>query len=209
LQHHCGGQLSSLGGPTRPGIVHRLDRDTSGVILVAKTDPAHAKLAAQFQDRTVRKEYCALVSGCPERDRDVIEQPIGLHPQHREKMAIRRDASQSRPAHTFYEVIERFDKFAYLRAVPKTGRTHQIRVHLGHIGCPVLCDRHYGGRAAITRGEIRRDPADTMVLLDRQALHAFRLAFSHPGTEKTLEIEAPLPDDMAGVLAELRAYRRS
>ncbi len=207
LQYHFGGKLSTSGGPTRPGIVHRLDRDTSGAILVAKHDLAHGKLAAQFRDRTMRKEYFALVSGRPERDRDVIDRPIGVHPTHREKMAIRRDDATSRTAETFYEVLERFDGFAAVVALPKTGRTHQIRVHLNHVGCPVLCDRQYGGRARITRGEIRRVPQDDLVLLDRQALHAWRIAFTHPDTAEPIRIEAPLPDDMAAVLAELRAYR--
>jgi 23S rRNA pseudouridine1911/1915/1917 synthase len=207
LQYHFGGKLSSVGGSTRPGIVHRLDRDTSGAILVAKHDVAHGKLATQFQERSVRKEYFALVCGCPERDRDVIDRPIGVHPRNREKMAIRDDDATSRTAQTFYEVLERFEGFAALSVAPKTGRTHQIRVHLGHVGCPVLCDRQYGGRAKITRGEIRRDPEDAEVLLDRQALHARRLEFAHPDTGKSLGIEAPLPSDMAAVLAELRAYR--
>jgi 23S rRNA pseudouridine1911/1915/1917 synthase len=202
LQYHFGGKLSTVGGPARPGIVHRLDRDTSGAIVVAKHDLAHAKLAAQFRDRAVRKEYFALVCGRPERDR-----PIGVHPTHREKMAIRRGDPASRPAETFYEVIERFDGFAALRVSPKTGRTHQIRVHLGHAGCPVLCDRQYGGVARITRGEIRRDPHDTLVLLTRQALHAWRLKLAHPDTAEPLAIEAPLPDDLAAVLAELREFR--
>lgn len=208
LAHHFGGKLSSVGGPTRPGIVHRLDRDTSGVILVAKHDLAHGKLAAQFQDRSIEKEYFALVCGSPERDRDVIGQPIGAHPQDRKKMAIRRDQSAARAAETFYEVLERFDGFAAVRVSPKTGRTHQIRVHLNHAGCPVLCDRQYGGRARITRGEIRHDPEDTTVLLDRQALHAWRLRFTHPASAELLHIEAPVPADLAAVLAELREYRR-
>lgn len=207
LQYHFGGKLSSVGGSTRPGIVHRLDRDTSGAILVAKHDLAHGKLATQFQERSVEKEYFALVCGCPERDRDVIDRAIGAHPRNREKMAIRADHAQSRTAETFYEVLERFEGFAALSVAPKTGRTHQIRVHLNHIGCPVLCDRQYGGRARITRGEIRRDPEDAEVLLDRQALHAWRLEFTHPETGKSVRIEAPLPDDVAAVLAELRAYR--
>jgi len=207
LQYHFGGRLSTVGGPGRPGIVHRLDRDTSGVILVAKHDVAHAKLAVQFQTRTVRKEYFALVAGTPGRDRDLIEQPIGVHPRQRQKMAIRRDETVSRAAQTFYEVVERFEGFAAVRVLPKTGRTHQIRVHLAHIGCPVLCDRQYGGRGRVTRGEIRRDPQDTLVLLRRQALHARRLGFSHPETGQPLDIEAPLPDDMAAVLAELREFR--
>ncbi|HID76650.1 MAG TPA: RluA family pseudouridine synthase, partial [Planctomycetaceae bacterium] len=192
VAYHCSGQLSSLGGPTRPGIVHRLDRDTSGVILVAKTDPAHSHLAAQFHARTVEKEYWAIVAGQPDRDREVIDRPIGQHPKQRKKMAIRRDERVSRPAQTFYEVLERFPGFALLRVVPKTGRTHQIRVHLNHIGCPVLCDRQYGGRTRISRGQIRGDPADTQVLLARQALHARRLSFTHPDTGHRLQIEAPL-----------------
>ena len=207
LQFHFGGQLSNSGGPTRPGIVHRLDRDTSGVILVAKHDLAHGQLAEQFQTRAIEKEYFAIVAGVPVRDRDVIDAPIGMHPHHREKMAIRRDAPDSRPAETFYEVLERFDGFAAVRVLPKTGRTHQIRVHLDHIGCPVLCDRQYGGRARITRGEIRRDRTDETVMLDRQALHARRLRFTHPNTGATIEVEAPLPTDLVAVLTELRSYR--
>lgn len=208
LQYHFGPGLSTSGGQTRPGIVHRLDRDTSGAILVALSDQAHAKLAAQFQARSVEKEYFALVAGCPDRDRDFIDRRIGVHPRQREKMAIRRDDSSSRPAQTFYEVLERFDGFAALRLLPTTGRTHQLRVHLNHIGCPVLCDRQYGGRSRITRGEIRRDPEDTLVLLGRQALHARRLKFAHPQTGDPVEVEAPLPADMALVLSELRKYRR-
>jgi len=207
LQYHFGGRLSSAGGPTRPGIVHRLDRDTSGVILVAKDDQTHARLAAQFEARTVEKSYLAIVAGRPQRDRDVVEEPLGVHPQNREKMAIRRTDADARRAETFYEVLERFEGFALVRAIPKTGRTHQIRVHLNHAGCPVLCDRLYGGRAVITRGEIRRDYEDDTVLLDRQALHAQRLRFVHPETAEPLEIEAPLPCDIETVLSELRQYR--
>lgn len=207
LQFHFGATLSSSGGPTRPGIVHRLDRDTSGAILIAKSDLVHGKLALQFESRSIEKEYFALVVGRPDRDRDVIDLPIGMHPHQREKMAIRRDAQESRPARTYYEVLERFEGFAALAVCPKTGRTHQIRVHLDHLGCPILCDRQYGGRAQITRGEIRRDAADTTVLLDRQALHARRLKFAHPATGAPLEVEAPLPADIMAVLAALRLYR--
>lgn len=207
VQHRFAGRLSTLGGPTRPGIVHRLDRDTSGVILVAKSDPAHARLAKQFADRTMAKEYYALVAGNPQLDRDRIVEPIAPHPTCREKMAIRRETPVARVAETFYEVVERFDGFAAVRIVPKTGRTHQIRVHLGHIGCPVLCDRQYGGRAQITRGEIRRVTEDTTVLLARQALHARRIRFLHPHTGEPVEVEAPLAADMAAVLQELRQFR--
>ncbi len=207
VQYRFAGRLSSMGGPTRPGIVHRLDRDTSGVILVAKTDPAHACLARQFAERAIAKEYYALVAGNPRLDRDRIAEPIAPHPTCREKMAIRREAATARTAETFYEVLERFDGFAALRILPKTGRTHQIRVHLGHIGCPVLCDRHYGGRSQLTRGEIRRTPEETTVLLARQALHACRIGFRHPHSGEPMEIEAPLPADMAAVLEELRQFR--
>lgn len=207
LQYHLV-QLSELGGPTRPGIVHRLDRDTSGVILVARTDQAHSRLSMQFEQRTIEKEYFALVSGQPDLDRDLIDRPIGVHPHQREKMAIRPDSAMSRPAQSFYEVTERFEGFAAIRILPKTGRTHQIRVHLSHIGCPVLCDRQYGGRSQITRGEIRRDPSDSLILLDRQALHARRVKFSHPQTGERMELVAPLPSDLQAVLDELRQYRR-
>ena len=200
-------RLSGVGGPTRPGIVHRLDRDTSGVIVIAKNDAAHLKLAEQFERREVEKEYFAVLVGAPDRDRDEIDQPIGAHPYQREKMAIRDGHPTSRQASTFYEILERFDRFAAVRVVPKTGRTHQIRVHLAGIGCPVLCDRQYGGRSAITRGEIRRDPADETVLLDRQALHSRRLKLMHPDTGEPLELAAPLPDDLTRLVEELKAHR--
>jgi 23S rRNA pseudouridine1911/1915/1917 synthase len=206
LQFHFD-QLSTAAGPTRPGIVHRLDRDTSGVIVVAKTDAAHLRLARQFEKRTVEKEYFALCAGVPQLDRDTIDLPVGLHPNQREKMAIRRDHATSRHAQTFYEVLERFDGFSAIRAVPKTGRTHQIRLHLANIGCPVLCDRLYGGRAEITRGEIARDPSDETVLLARQALHARRLRIRHPSTDELLEFVAPLAADIEATLAALRHFR--
>jgi len=208
LQYRFGPTLSGSGGPTRPGIVHRLDRDTSGVILVARTDQAHARLAAQFAERSIEKEYLAIVAGSPQRDRDQIDRPIGVHPHTREKMAIRTDPAVSRPAQTFFEVLERFEGFAMLRVVPKTGRTHQIRVHLCHVGFPVLCDRQYGGRSQITRGEVRKQPEDGTVLLDRHALHARKVSFRHPATGEPMTVEAPLPDDLQAVLAELRTYRR-
>ena len=207
LQYHFD-NLSTAGGPARPGIVHRLDRDTSGVLVVAKTDRVHFALAAQFEQRTTEKEYFAIVAGNPDRDRDVIQQPIGIHPYQREKMAIRRDHSTSRSAETFYEVVERFDGFAAVRVVPHTGRTHQIRVHLHHIGCPVLCDRLYGGRAELTRGQLSGDAGDTEIILSRQALHAARLVVAHPETGERLEFVAPLATDIARLMSELRHFRR-
>jgi 23S rRNA pseudouridine1911/1915/1917 synthase len=201
-------QLSSAGGPTRPGIVHRLDRDTSGVMVVAKTDTMHFALAAQFENRTTEKEYFAITAGVPDRDRDRIEQPIGVHPHQREKMAIRAGHSTSREAATFYEVLERFAGFAAVKVLPKTGRTHQIRVHLAHIGCPVLCDKLYGGRTEIKRSElIRGNHDDNTVVLARQALHAQRIKLAHPATGEPIEFTAPLPADLASVLHELRAAK--
>jgi 23S rRNA pseudouridine1911/1915/1917 synthase len=210
---HRFNQLSGVGGLVRPGIVHRLDRDTSGAIVVAKTDAAHQALAEQFHNRTVRKEYLAIVSGRPDRDADRVIAAIGPHPTHREKMAIRSDHPESRPAESFIEVVERFPGFALVRAHPKTGRTHQVRLHLAHIRCPVLCDKQYGSRSRITAGELRgitrqkrlvAELADEAVLLNRQALHAHRLSFAHPTTGNAIEVEAPLPADMADLLAILR-----
>lgn len=225
LQHYFD-KLSSVAGPTRPGIVHRLDRDTSGVIVVAKTDVAHLDLSNQFEQRQVEKEYFAIVVGSPDRDRDYIDAPIGQHPHQREKMAIRPQHADSRAARTFYEVTTRFIGFAALRVAPQTGRTHQIRVHLQSIGHPVLCDKLYGGRDKITLEEIRRihggaggrpregavppeiaSQLDDAVPLARQALHARRLKFTHPVTREALEFEAPVPQDMSDVLAALAAYR--
>jgi 23S rRNA pseudouridine1911/1915/1917 synthase len=212
LVHHFG-KLSGAGGAARPGIVHRLDRDTSGVIVVAKNDAAHQALAQQFHDRLVQKEYLAIVAGRPDRDADRVNEPIGPHPTHREKMAIRPDHPDSRPAETFFEVIERFPGFAFVRAHPKTGRTHQVRLHLAHLRCPVLCDKQYGSRSRLTAGELRGitrlkqlapGKADDALLLDRQALHAYRLTFAHPHTAVPMTMEAPLPPDMHGLLNILR-----
>lgn len=199
-----GGQigLSTAGGPTRPGIVHRLDRDTSGVIVVARTEDAHHALAKQFENRTVEKTYLAITQGAPQLDRDEIDLPIGIHPYQREKMAVRRDHSTSRAAVTRYEVVERFRAGALVKVMPKTGRTHQIRVHLAAIGCPVLCDGLYSGRPVIepTFLGLPAGPA----LIERQALHAARLVVTHPITSERMTFEAPLPADMGRVLQALR-----
>lgn len=202
-------QLSSVGGPTRPGVVHRLDRDTSGVILIAKNDAAHLALSAQFENRTVAKQYLAITTPAPDRDRDLIEKPIGDHPYQREKKAIREDHPSSRSASTFYEVTERFAGFAAVTVKPKTGRTHQIRVHLAHIGCPVLCDALYSGRARITNVDFDRSSGNDEVVLDRQALHAARIEFAHPESGKAIMIEAPLPTDILRTLDLLRKFRRA
>ncbi len=201
-------QLSDAGGPARPGVVHRLDRETSGVIVIAKTNRAHFELSSQFEQRVTEKEYRAIVVGVPSRDRDWLDLPIGIHPYQREKMAIRDDHPSAREAQTFYEVLERFEGFASIRVLPKTGRTHQIRVHLAHVHLPVLCDRQYGGRCEIRLGEIARSDDDS-VLLARQALHALSLKIYHPITRLPLVITAPLPNDMQTVLDALRQNRPS
>lgn len=207
LQYHFD-QLSGVGGKTRPGIIHRLDRDTSGVIVIAKDDPTHMAIAEQFERRTVEKEYFAIVHGIPDRDRDIIDQPIGAHPSHREKMAIRRDHATSKHAQTFYEVQERFAGFAAVKVLPKTGRTHQIRLHLAHIGCPVLCDKLYSGRSTLTRADLMGSTEEPQTLLDRQALHARRLCFQHPRTSERLDIRADLPADLERTMIALRSLPR-
>lgn len=200
-------QLSTIGGATRPGIVHRLDRDTSGVILVAKSDTAHINLASQFEKRVVEKEYFAIVSPAPNHDRDIIDKPIGAHPYQREKKAIRIGHSTSRLASSFFEVIERYQGFASVRVKPKTGRTHQIRVHMAHIGCSVLCDRLYSGRAKLQLNDLTRKSEDQMTLLERQALHARNIKFKHPVDGRDMSISAPIPDDIEKTEQAIQKHR--
>ena len=196
--------LSSVGGATRPGIVHRLDRDTSGVILIAKNNGAHQNLAAQFEARTVEKEYWAIVQKIPDRDRDQINLPIGPHPHHREKMMTGPQVARGKAAETFYEVLERFSDAAVVRAVPKTGRTHQIRVHLAHLGHPVLCDRLYGSTAQLVAGDLGGGASREEVVLDRQALHARKISVAHPSSGERISFEAPLASDLQTTLEYLQ-----
>jgi len=209
LQFHYD-SLSSVAGENRPGIVHRLDRDTTGLLIVAKDDVAHRRLALHFEQRTIHKEYLALVSGIPQRDSDYVERHIGFHPTSREKMAIRLPEDGGKEAVTFYEVLERFQGYAYVRCKPATGRTHQIRVHLTHVGHPILADKAYSGRGRITLGDLAgpEAPDADRVLIERQALHAHRLRFPHPLTQQEIDLTAPLPQDMAATLEALRTYRR-
>lgn len=207
LQFHFD-TLSTVAGEHRPGIVHRLDRDTSGLLIVAKDDRAHQQLAKQFELRTVKKEYLALVGGVPGRDADYVERTIGPHPTNREKMAIRLPEDGGKPAVTFYEVVERFRAHALVRCKPETGRTHQIRVHMAHVGHPVLADKAYSGRDRFTLADLLGPgaPEAEQVLIDRQALHAHSLAFAHPITGEAIALTAPLHDDMAHALAALREH---
>ncbi len=178
LVHHFG-KLSELGGEERPGIVHRIDRDTSGVLLVARTDAAHQNLARQFAARTVEKIYLTVVHGILKQDRGRIQTPIARDPSRRTRMTTRLDTG--RPALTDYEVLGRFGKFSYLRVRIGTGRTHQIRVHLASIGHPVAGDTVYGAPKGV---------------LERTFLHAHRISFDSPSTGSRIVVESPLPPDL-------------
>src|SRR3989338_7526293 len=196
--------LSSANGPRKAGIAHHLDRDTSGVMLVIKSDLVHGDVAKQFERRTINKEYLALVEIDVELDSDVIELPIGRHVVNRLKMAIRHDAGKE--ASSIYEVVERFGDFTLVKVMPKTGRTHQIRVHMKAIGHPIVADVDYGRRDCLYRSEIFREAPkpDEQPILDRQALHAYKLEFYHPILKKQLSFQAELPEDMKAVLKLLR-----
>lgn len=208
---HRFGSVSEAGGEHRPGIVHRLDRDTSGVILIAKEERTHRALSMQFERRQIFKEYVAITQGVLDRDSDYIEARIVRHRHDRVKMAVTddEDDEDAKDACSFYEVIERFDGFTYVKVQPKTGRTHQIRVHLASVGCPVLADKTYSGRDQLQLSDLVPDlePSANKVLLSRQALHAHRLRFRHPQTGVWLEVVAPLPAEFESTLAALRTYR--
>jgi len=202
--------LSDVGGPTRPGIVHRLDRDTSGAIVIAKTNAVHIHLGQQFHDRQVQKEYFAIAAGKMDRDRDVIEASIGRHPYQRDKMAIREGHATSKPASTFYEVISRHGRYNQVRLRPKTGRTHQLRVHLAHLGCPIICDRLYAGHNQISATQLQGKAAvaGEPAILTRQALHARALTFVNPQTGREMTFHAPLPEDLKRVVNCLENINR-
>jgi 23S rRNA pseudouridine1911/1915/1917 synthase len=203
------GKLSELNGDYRPGIVHRLDRDTSGVILVAKEEMTHRDLSYQFERRKVYKEYTAITAGTLDRDSDYIERRIRHHPNDRIKMTVTDDEDHGKEACSFYEVIERFRGYSLCRIQPRTGRTHQIRVHLASIGCPVLADKVYSGRDCLRLSDLVPDtePEHDEIILPRQALHASRLRFFHPRMREYISAEAPLPEDFERTLAALRKYR--
>jgi 23S rRNA pseudouridine1911/1915/1917 synthase len=202
-------ELSQLGGAYRPGIVHRLDRDTSGAIIVAKAEAAHRELSYQFEHRKIFKEYLAITAGVLDRDSDYIEGRIAHHLHDRVKMRVTEDEEIGKEATSYYEVIERFRGFTFCRIQPRTGRTHQIRVHLASIGCPVLADKTYGGRDALRLSDLVADlpPENEEVLMPRQALHAGRLRFHHPRSHAVLDVVAPLPAEFEKTLAALRLHR--
>lgn len=211
LQYLFHEHLSRENGANRPGIVHRLDKDTSGAILVAKDDTTHRACAMQFETRKVFKEYVALTVGELDRDSDYVEAAIRHHPHDREKMAIATDPADPDAKHalSYYEVLERFRGHTLVKVQPRTGRTHQIRVHLLHVGCPVLADKHYSGRDRFLLSDVvpgTPKEADE-ILIGRQALHAFRLRFQHPRTNDWIEVEAPLAPDIRRALDMLRHHR--
>ena len=198
LLHHVR-DLSGVGGVLRPGIVHRLDRGTSGLMVVAKDDQAHRALAAQFAARTVEKEYLAVVHGVPARRQGVVEAAIGRDPVHRRRMSVR--APRGRAARSTFTVEEALDGAALLRVRIHTGRTHQIRVHLASLGHPVAGDATYGGRREPSSR--RASARAALAALGRPALHAAVLAFDHPGTGTRLRFESPLPADLQALLRAL------
>ncbi|MHC4192801.1 MAG: RluA family pseudouridine synthase [Planctomycetota bacterium] len=199
-------KLSSGTGEFRPGIVHRLDRNTTGAMVVAKNDTAQWRVAKQFERRQIMKSYLAVVHGTPELTADRISAPLGVHPRIREKYAIRPDVGKE--AITFYEVLESFRGFSLLRLNPKTGRTHQIRVHLSYIKHPIVGDDMYGGKLIYPWQLQDTEPAAQDPVITRCALHASTLEFKHPRTNEALKFEAPLPKDMQVLLDMLREYRK-
>lgn len=215
---HYGQKWSTINGDWRPGILHRLDRNTTGIMLVAKSDEAHWRIARQFENRTIQKTYMAIIHGVPELLADVIDMPIGKDRYIREKQAVRKIENGGKPAITKYEIQETFEspaqtilensefpgdrknplppaRFALVKLTPKTGRTHQLRVHLSHLGYPIVGDTMYGGRI-FQHGDFR---------MARSALHAYEITFVHPATLETITLQAPLPADMSRMVEILRA----
>jgi 23S rRNA pseudouridine1911/1915/1917 synthase len=204
LSYYCD-KLSSGLGEFRPGIVHRLDKNTTGVMVATKNEIAQWKIAKQFETRKTKKEYLAIVHGTPQLTSDRINAPLGIHPKAREKYAVRPE--NGKEAVTFYEVLEEFRGFSLLKLFPKTGRTHQIRVHLSHLKHPIVADDMYGGKFVYLWQLKDAEPEVEEPLINRPALHALSLEFKHPTTEKQVKFEAPIPDDMQNLLNLLRKYR--
>ena len=188
LLHHCGGSLSGVGGELRPGIVHRIDRDTSGLIIAAKNDAAHQALAAQLADHTLARTYEAVAAGSFREDAGTVDAPIGRCLSDRKKMAV---VPNGKRAVTHWEVLERFPGYTYVRCRLETGRTHQIRVHMAHLGHPIYGDTVYGGKKPVPG-------------LTGQCLHAVGLRFVHPRTGETVELSCPLSGEFQALLEKLR-----
>ena len=189
LLHHCRDSLSGINGALRPGIVHRIDKDTSGLLVVAKNDFAHQNLAAQLQDHSLARVYVCLVTGGMRADSGTVDAPIGRHPTDRKRMAV---VADGRPAVTHWQVLERFSGYTLLKCRLETGRTHQIRVHMAHIGHPIVGDLVYG----------RKKPE---LGQDTQCLHARAITFRHPRTGETVTLTCPLPPYLEVLIHQLRA----
>lgn len=207
LMYHCGSSLSGINGILRPGIVHRIDRDTTGSIIACKNDAAHKSIAGQLKEHSIIRRYVAICHGVLKEDEGVIDRPIGRHPTERKKMAV--NERNGKRAVTHYRVLKRLDKFTYIECVLETGRTHQIRVHMASIGHPILGDEVYSGSAAraqcaeLIRQLCRKKPMPAQGgipepasehFLQGQTLHAGLLGFRHPSSGEYVEVEAPLPE---------------
>ena len=210
---HCGQSLSGVGGVRRPGIVHRIDKETSGLMVVAKNDRAHTGLSEQFaahgRDGRMQRRYQAIVWGVPDRPKGTVDAPLGRKQANRQKMAVLAKGA-GKHAVTHYEVLERLPKGAeiarasLIRCTLETGRTHQIRVHMAHIGHPLLGDASYGAHFAASARNLSEAAQERLGALGRQALHAGELGFEHPLSGQQMHFESPLPGDMADLLASLR-----
>jgi len=209
LLHHCAESLSGIGGVRRPGIVHRLDKDTSGLMLVAKTDAAHHHLSAQLADRSLTRKYYALVWKAPRVGKGSVDKPVGRHAHNRQKMAVGQRGSRS--AVTHYKVLEKFGAaLALLECALESGRTHQIRVHMEAIGHPLYGDPLYGIQATGARALLRKEgfepeAIDELLAFPRQALHAFHIMFIHPESGEEMSFTAPPPPDFSALLTRLKA----
>ena len=197
LLHHCAGQLSGIAGYARPGIVHRIDKDTSGCLVIAKNDTAHLGLSDQFRNRTLEKIYHAILCGELPKAAGEIQAAIARHPSHRRTMTVT-DPGKGREARTSFRVLERLRSATLVQVVLHTGRTHQIRVHFQHLGFPLAGDRTYGGRQNV------RLRTQTNYAAPRQMLHSYSLSFKHPRSGKTITATAPWPDDFQAAVLALR-----
>ena len=208
LLAHCGSSLSGIGGVARPGIVHRIDKDTSGLLVVAKHDSAHHKLSEQLSTRTLGRTYLALVWGIPKKASGTITGNLGRSPSNRQKMAVVR--SGGKEAVTHYKTLETFhDKITLIECKLETGRTHQIRVHCAHLGHPLVGDQTYGQstQSRLNGGgykSLNPEARSTLLAFERQALHALKLHLIHPESEKEMEFSCPLPDDMQTLISVLQ-----
>lgn len=188
LMYHCGSELSGINGCMRPGIVHRIDRDTTGSLIVCKNDLAHRSIAAQLKEHSIHRRYLAICHGVLQKEEDTIDRPIGRHPTDRKKMAVN---AKGKEAVTHYHVLQHFEKYTYIACELETGRTHQIRVHMADIGHPLLGDAVYSSFSSPFK-------------LEGQVLHAYTLGFVHPATGAYIEVNAPLPDYFNHLLQVLK-----